>query len=82
VQVVQGAAVLVALLNIISLWKQEPRQARRGAREATAFRAAGRVSWRSPKIRRFLWTVGLGTVAFSMQDIVLEPFGGRCWAWT
>jgi BCD family chlorophyll transporter-like MFS transporter len=65
VQVVQGAAVVVALLNITSLWKQEPRQAR----------------WKRlmaiPKIKRFLWTVGLGTVAFSMQDIVLEPFGGQ-----
>jgi BCD family chlorophyll transporter-like MFS transporter len=27
--------------------------------------------------RRFLWTVGLGTAAFNMQDIVLEPYGGE-----
>jgi BCD family chlorophyll transporter-like MFS transporter len=30
-----------------------------------------------PKMRRFLWTVGLGTSAFSMQDVLLEPFGGE-----
>jgi BCD family chlorophyll transporter-like MFS transporter len=28
-------------------------------------------------MRRFLWTVALGTAAFSMQDIVLEPFGAE-----
>ena len=37
--------------------------------------------WRSfiaqKQARRFLWTVALGTVAFNMQDIVLEPYGGE-----
>jgi BCD family chlorophyll transporter-like MFS transporter len=77
VQVVQGAAVLVAVLNIVSLWKQEPRGARRGARPADGFSRSWQRLMAIPKIRRFLWTVGLGTVAFSMQDIVLEPFGGQ-----
>jgi BCD family chlorophyll transporter-like MFS transporter len=31
----------------------------------------------SGRARRFLWTVGLGTAAFNMQDIVLEPYGGE-----
>jgi len=29
-----------------------------------------------PKTRRFLVAVALGTAAFNMQDIVLEPYGG------
>ncbi len=77
VQVVQGAAVVVAVLNIISLWKQEARGARRGARAADGFSRSWARLMAIPKIRRFLWTVGLGTVAFSMQDVVLEPFGGQ-----
>lgn len=77
VQVVQGAAVVVAVLNIVSLWKQEARQARRGAREPDGFSRSWARLMAIPKIRRFLWTVGLGTVAFSMQDVVLEPFGGQ-----
>ncbi len=77
VQVVQGAAVMVAVLNVISLWKQEPRQARRGKREEQGFSRSWQKLMAIPKIRRFLWTVGLGTAAFSMQDIVLEPFGGE-----
>jgi BCD family chlorophyll transporter-like MFS transporter len=30
-----------------------------------------------PQARRFLWAVGLGTAAFNMQDVVLEPYGGE-----
>jgi MFS transporter, BCD family, chlorophyll transporter len=77
VQVVQGSAVLVAVLNFTSLWKQEPCQARRGPREADGFARSWQRLMALPKMRRFLWTVGLGTVAFSMQDIVLEPYGGE-----
>ncbi len=77
VQVVQGSAVLVVVLNLTSLWKQEARQARRGAREVNGFSRNWQRLMAIPKMRRFLWTVGLGTAAFSMQDIVLEPFGGE-----
>lgn len=77
IQVVQGTAVLVVVLNLTSLWKQEARQARRGAREVDGFSRNWKRLMAIPKMRRFLWTVGLGTAAFSMQDIVLEPFGGE-----
>lgn len=77
VQVVQGSAVLVAVLNITSLWKQEARGAKRGAREPDGFSRNWARLMALPQMRRFLWTVGLGTVAFSMQDIVLEPYGGE-----
>jgi len=77
IQVVQGAAVLTVLLNLTSLWKQEARGTRRGAREADGFSRSWQRLMAIPQMRRFLWTVGLGTVAFSMQDIVLEPYGGQ-----
>ncbi|MGI9215525.1 MAG: BCD family MFS transporter [Hydrogenophaga sp.] len=77
VQVVQGSAVVVAVLNITSLWKQEARGAKRGARAPDGFSRSWARLMAMPKIRRFLWTVGLGTVDFSMQDVVLEPFGGQ-----
>jgi BCD family chlorophyll transporter-like MFS transporter len=77
IQVVQGAAVVVVVLNLTSLWKQEARQSRRGAREPDGFSRNWKRLMALPKMRRFLWTVGLGTAAFSMQDIVLEPFGGE-----
>jgi BCD family chlorophyll transporter-like MFS transporter len=77
IQVVQGSAVLVVALNLLSLWKQEARQAKRGARAPDGFSRNWSRLMALPRMRRFLWTVGLGTAAFSMQDIVLEPFGGE-----
>ncbi len=77
IQVVQGTAVAVIVMNLISLWKQEARSVRRGEREQGGFSRNWRRLMAVPRMRRFLWTVGLGTAAFSMQDIVLEPYGGE-----
>lgn len=79
VQVVQGAAALTMLLNLVALWKQEARDpaATRHDRPAQDFRSAWRAFVRIGRTRRFLVAVGLGSAAFSMQDIVLEPYGGE-----
>lgn len=79
IQVIQGAAAVTLVLNVIALWKQEPRRPAltaphlprpRFADRWARFRAAGRSS-------RVLVAVGLGTAAFSMQDILLEPYGAQ-----
>ncbi len=79
VQVVQGSALAVVLLNLNALWKQEALNRQRAAQPAS--RQEFRTEWRAyasrPGVRRFLWTVGLGTCAFNMQDIILEPYGGQ-----
>jgi BCD family chlorophyll transporter-like MFS transporter len=80
IQVVQGAAVLTAVLNAVSLWKQEardPNRRRRASEPAPAFAPRWQSFIAQPQARRFLWTVGLGTAAFNMQDVVLEPYGGE-----
>jgi BCD family chlorophyll transporter-like MFS transporter len=80
VQVIQSAAVLTVLLNIVAVWKQEPRDPARNrerAADAPGFRDTWRTFIRQPGARRFLWTLGLGTMAFNMQDIVLEPYGAE-----
>jgi BCD family chlorophyll transporter-like MFS transporter len=77
IQVIQGSAVLVIVINLFSMWKQEPRQAKRGARKPGGFSANWKELMGMPQMRRFLWTVGLGSLAFSMQDIVLEPYGAE-----
>ncbi|WP_395702534.1 BCD family MFS transporter [Aquabacterium sp.] len=77
IQVVQGAAMMTMALNIVALWKQEPRGGIAPAADAALdFRAAWRVFAAQPRTRRFLVAVALGTAAFNMQDIVLEPYGG------
>ncbi len=79
VQLVQGAAVLTMLLNIVALWKQEPRSRGGGAsRQAgPAFRAVWAIFIARPRTLRLLVAVGLGAAAFSMQDVLLEPYGGQ-----
>jgi MFS transporter, BCD family, chlorophyll transporter len=79
VQVVQGAAVVTVFLNLYASWKQEPRKI--GGTGPTADTPSFRTLWRmftaDPKAKRFLVAVGLGSAAFSMQDIILEPYGGE-----
>jgi len=77
VQVVQGAALVTMLLNGIALWKQEPRRPREAAPQDVRFADAWRAFTAVPRAPRLLWALGLGTAAFSMQDILLEPYGGQ-----
>jgi BCD family chlorophyll transporter-like MFS transporter len=81
IQVVQGTALLVLLLNAYALWKQEGRNRERAAamklEKPVPFRAVWSRFIARPQARRFLWATFLGTMAFNMQDIVLEPYGGE-----
>jgi BCD family chlorophyll transporter-like MFS transporter len=79
IQVIQGAAVVTMALNMLALWKQEPRDPARTAKHLPrpAFRESWRAFVRRPGAARSLVALGLGTAAFSMQDILLEPYGGQ-----
>ncbi|MEO1201343.1 MAG: BCD family MFS transporter [Pseudomonadota bacterium] len=79
IRVVQGAAVVTLVLNVISLWKQEPRDLaeRVGRTTKTRFRDAWRELRADPRAMRMLVALGLGTAGFTMQDILLEPFGAQ-----
>ncbi|WP_454599152.1 BCD family MFS transporter [Qipengyuania sp. SM2507] len=79
VGVIQGAAVLALLLNIIALWKQEPRRAAVAAplTERVPFAEVWREFTAKRNARRLLLAIGLGAGAFAMQDALLEPYGGE-----
>ncbi|MBS0374653.1 MAG: BCD family MFS transporter [Proteobacteria bacterium] len=78
IQVIQSVAVVTLLLNGVALWKQEARgSAAAIASAATNFTDGWRAYISTAGARRFLWVVALGTAAFNMQDIVLEPYGGQ-----
>ena len=79
IQVVQGAAVVTLLLNIVALWKQEklvPTSEKDFNKKEEPF---------LPVLNSFVKTGGgslllvvfFGTLALSMQDILLEPYGGE-----
>ncbi|CAM5793667.1 PucC family protein [Rhizobacter fulvus] len=79
IQVVQGAALLTMVVNLVALWKQEARNPANRARGEP--KPSFRENWARFAARgrsiRFLVAVGLGTAAFNMQDIILEPYGGE-----
>jgi BCD family chlorophyll transporter-like MFS transporter len=79
IQVVQGSAVAVIWLNLNALWKQEAlnRQRAKVATNEADFSSHWRDYVGRPGVKRFLWTLGLGTCAFNMQDIILEPYGAQ-----
>ncbi|MCE7505099.1 BCD family MFS transporter [Polynucleobacter sp. IMCC30063] len=79
IRVIQGAASLTLILNLIALWKQEARQPHLTAPHLP--RKSFSESWKlfsaQKKVLRFLLALGIGTAAFSMQDIILEPYGAE-----
>lgn len=84
IQVLQGAAALTAVLNFVALWKQEPRQPHltRHDRTIPPFMEVWREFSRQPRARRLLVAIALGTMGFTMQDILLEPYGAQILAMT
>ncbi|WP_019954338.1 PucC family protein [Yoonia vestfoldensis] len=80
VQVVQGTAVITLLLNLIALWKQErvtPMTKAQREEPGPTFRDAWADLAKGGDAGRLLAVVFLGTMAFNMQDVLLEPYGGE-----
>ncbi len=79
IQVIQGAAIVIMVLNVVALWKQECRdRARVAAREVSvSFSESWSIFCKGNHAIRRLLAVGLGTMAFTMEDILLEPYGGE-----
>ena len=80
IQVVQGAAVVSMLLNTIALWKAGGARSRRAHRfdqPRGSFRDSWKIFSQVGRSHRHLVAVAFGTVAFSMDDILLEPYGGQ-----
>ncbi len=80
VQVVQGTAVVTIVLNVIALWKQEkvtPMTKAERAAPRPQFRDAWKDFTQDREVTRLLAVVFFGTLAFNMQDVLLEPYGGE-----
>jgi len=80
VQVVQGTAVVTIVLNVFALWKQErikPMSKEERAVKRPPFAAAWADLAEGTQIKRLLVVIFLGTMAFNMQDVLLEPYGGE-----
>ncbi|MFK8052813.1 MAG: PucC family protein [Woeseiaceae bacterium] len=80
VQVIQAAALITMVLNVVAMWRQETRNPPRGAAPAapdpTFSESWARFCSGEHAVRRLI-VLGIGTMAFGMADILLEPFGGQ-----
>ncbi|MEO0467449.1 MAG: PucC family protein [Pseudomonadota bacterium] len=80
IRVVQGAALFGIGLNLIALWKQEkvrPMSKAERAAPRPSFRDAWNDLMAGGEAGRLLAVAFLGTMAFNMQDVLLEPYGGE-----
>jgi len=80
ISVVQGCAVVTIVLNVIALWKQERvKPMSKEEREAPqpSFKDAWKDLTEGGTAGRLLAVVFFGTMAFNMQDVLLEPYGGE-----
>ena len=79
IQVIQAAAVVTIVLNVVAVWQQEPRDPSRTRhdKKRPAFKASFAAFRQNRRAMRLLAAVAIGTAGFSMQDILLEPYGGE-----
>jgi BCD family chlorophyll transporter-like MFS transporter len=81
VQVIQACAVATLVLNVTAIWKQEARSRDRKPRARREDDPDFRSAWQALKGRdravRRLAALALGTMAFTMEDVLLEPYGGE-----
>jgi BCD family chlorophyll transporter-like MFS transporter len=88
IDVTAGLGVLIVALTALALWglesgtqavEQTTGESMRSMRD---FRAALAVVWQDPQARIFTLFVFLSMLAYSSQDLVLEPFAGAMFGMT
>ena len=80
IRVVQGAALFGFIINLIAMWRQEsvnPMSKLERAAPYPLFKEAWRDFIRVSNNGRLIMVVFIGTLAFNMQDVLLEPYGGQ-----
>ncbi|TXC71159.1 BCD family MFS transporter [Sphingomonas ginsenosidivorax] len=80
--VVAGGAVLLAALAVWGVEGQPPERPAPDVAPGTSFGAALRAMLADPEARRFTAFVFLSMLAYSMQDLILEPFAGLMFGFT
>lgn len=81
---VSGAALL---LTLVATWGVEGRDAAVAVLDAAcepkiSFSATLKQVWSEPDARRFTIFVFISMLAYSAQDLILEPFAGAIFGWT
>ena len=77
VTIVVAAASIAFVVTVLAVWgiEQEP-VSPSGDAPAPAFRVVLAEVWREPTVRRFAVFVFVSMLAYSAQDLILEPYAG------
>ena len=80
VGVTAGVSAVACLLTVVAVWGMEPRGAgalpAQAAPPAVPFREALATVWSEAPTRRFAMFIFVSILAYSAQDLILEPFAG------
>ena len=87
VMVACGVAAIALFVTILAVWNVEgpvaPSAAARSPAQAQpSFQAALREVWQEPQSRRFAVFIFISMIAYSAQDLILEPFAGVVFGYT
>ena len=80
IQVISSCSLITMALNGMAMWKQETRNPPRGRKPLApdpTFAESWAVFCEGKDTVRRLVIVGIGTLAFGLADVLLEPFGGQ-----
>jgi BCD family chlorophyll transporter-like MFS transporter len=79
---VGGVAFVLTLLALVGRRGQEPIHMRRDPDDQDSFRVVWRAMWSDPQSRAFATFIFVSMLAYSAQDIILEPFAGAVFGMT
>ena len=87
IQVSATVSLIAVLVTAMALWRLEgpcraPAVAQDAAMTPTRFRQALAEVWAEPEARRFTIFVFVSMLAYSAQDLILEPFAGVMFGFT
>ncbi|MCG6204831.1 BCD family MFS transporter [Rhodopseudomonas sp. HC1] len=79
-----GVSLIAMVLTLVGVWGIEGKVAAATVAppEKGSFRAAIKEVWAEPQARRFAIFVFVSMLAYSAQDLILEPFAGAVFAFT
>ncbi len=79
---VAAVAIVTTVLMLLRLERGAPRASQASDDTAEGFRVTLRKVWREPSARHFTVFVFISMLAFSAQDLILEPFAGTVFGYT
>jgi MFS transporter, BCD family, chlorophyll transporter len=87
IQISLGISIIAVLVTVVALWGLEGAvvglpQAASAQKQAPTFSQALREVWSEPVARQFTIFVFIAMLAYSSQDLILEPFAGAVFEFT